>query len=106
MRLIKKWFPEFVEKFDEIDKLYHEQRMIDEKTYQFICLALAITNRSAPCVRKHFKGALQAGAPLKEISYIMALTFRESAGSDDCWTQDVLSDYEKIMKENMTCCPK
>ncbi len=36
----------------------------------------------------------------------MALTFRESAGSDDCWTHDVLLDYEKIMKENIACCPK
>lgn len=56
--------------------------------------------------KKHFKSALQTGATLKEISYIMALTFRKSAGSDDCWTHDVLSNYKKIMKENITCCPK
>ena len=58
--------------------------MIDEKTYQFICLALSTKNRSAPCVKKHFKGALEAGETSKEISYIMDLTYRESAGSDDC----------------------
>ena len=87
------FFPEFAAKFDEIDSIYAEKRSIDEKTYQFICLALSIKNRSAPCVKKHFMGALKAGATLKEIAYIMALTFRESGGSDDCWVHDVLADY-------------
>ena len=106
MRLLSQYFPEFTNKLDEIDIMYQEKRMIDEKTYQFICLALSIKNRSAPCVKKHFKGALEAGATLKEISYIMALTFRESAGSDDCWVHDVLKDYKEIMKNNIKCCEK
>ena len=104
MRLLAEFFPEFAGKFEEIDELYREQRSIDEKTYQFICLALSINNRSAPCVKKHFKGALEAGATLKEIAYIMALTFRESAGSDDCWVHDVLGDYKKLITENIQCC--
>jgi len=106
MRLLSEWFPEFAEKLDEIDELYRENRSIDEKTYQFICLALSIKNRSAPCVKKHFKGALEAGATMKEIAYIMALTFRESAGSDDCWVHDVLGDYKALIQENIQCCPK
>jgi hypothetical protein len=36
----------------------------------------------------------------------MALTFRESAGSDDCWVHDVLKDYKEIMKNNIKCCEK
>ena len=43
MRMLEEFFPEFVQKLDEIDKLYAEKRMIDEKTYQFICFALAIS---------------------------------------------------------------
>jgi AhpD family alkylhydroperoxidase len=106
MRLLSQYFPEFAGKLDEIDNMYQEKRLIDERTYQFICLALSIKNRSAPCVKKHFKGALEAGATLKEISYIMALTFRESAGSDDCWVHDVLNDYKEIIKKNIKCCEK
>ena len=79
MRLLKEWFPEFAEKFDEIDEIYREKRSIDEKTYQFICFALSIKNRSKPCLLKHFKGAMEAGATLKELAFIMALTFRERA---------------------------
>jgi len=60
MRLLAEWFPEFAEKFDEIY----------EKTYQFICLALSIKNRSKPCLLKHIKGAMEAGATLKEPAYI------------------------------------
>jgi len=81
MRLLKEWFPEFAEKFDEIDEIYREKRSIDEKTYQFICFALSIKNRSKPCLLKHFKGAMEAGATLKELAYIMALTFRRALGA-------------------------
>ena len=106
MRLLAEWFPEFATRLDEIDQLYHEKRSIDEKTYQFICFALSIKNRSKPCLLKHFKGALEAGATLKELAYIMALVFRESAGGDDCWAHDALGDVQKLMTENIRCCPK
>jgi len=106
MRLLEEWFPEFSEELEKIDALYKEKRLIDEKTYQFICFAMAIKGRSAPCVRKHFKGALEAGATLKELAYIMALVFRESAGNDDCWVHEVLSDYKWLMKNNVQCCTK
>jgi AhpD family alkylhydroperoxidase len=106
MRLLAERFPEFAGKLDEIDEIYRKERSIDEKTYQFICLALSIRNRSKPCLLKHFKGALEAGATLKELAEIMALTFRESAGGDDCWTHDALGDVQKLLTENIRCCPE
>jgi len=106
MRLLAEWFPDFAEGLENLDKVYSDKRMIDEKTYQLICFALSIKNRSKPCLLKHFKGALDAGATLKEISFTMALVFRESAGGDDCWTHDALGDYKEIMKSNLKCCPK
>ncbi|UNC91484.1 carboxymuconolactone decarboxylase family protein [Candidatus Contubernalis alkaliaceticus] len=107
MRMLEKYFPEFTEKLDEMDKLYEEKRLIDEKTYQFICFALSIKARSKPCVLKHFKGALDAGSTLTELSYIFALVMREAAGADDCWTHDVLVDWKEIVKGNLSCdCPK
>ena len=68
MRMLSKIFPEFTEKLDEMDALYTDERSIDEKTYQFICFALSIKGRSKPCVLKHFKGALEAGATVKELA--------------------------------------
>jgi len=106
MRLLAEWFPEFAQKFDEIDTLYHDKRTIDEKTYQFICFALSIKNRSKPCLLKHFKGAMEAGATTKELAYIMALVFRESAGGDDCWTHDALGDVKELLARNIQCCPR
>jgi len=103
MRMLKEFFPEFVEKLEQIDKFYEENRSIDEKTYQFICFALSIKARSKPCVLKHFKGALEAGATVKELSYILALTMREAAGADDCWTHDVIDDWREILKNNIDC---
>jgi AhpD family alkylhydroperoxidase len=103
MRMLEEFFPEFSGKLDEIDELYKTKRTIDEKTYQFICFALSVKGRSAPCVRKHFKGALEAGATVKELAYILALTMRESAGADDCWTHDVLADWPEIIAGNVKC---
>lgn len=103
MRLIAEYFPEFAGKFDEIDELYREKRSIDEKTYQFICFALSIKARSKPCVLKHFKGALEAGATVKELAYILALVMREAAGADDCWTHDVIGEWKDIIAGNIDC---
>lgn len=107
MRLLAEWFPEFAEELDKMDAIYQEKRRIDEKTYQFICFALAIKNRSKPCLIKHFMGALEAGATVKDLAYIMALTFRESAGGDDCWTHDALGDYQQMIADGLKssqCC--
>lgn len=97
MRMLEELFPEFDAKLDEIDELYRQKRLIDEKTYQFICFALSIKARSKPCVLKHFKGALEAGATVQELTYILALVVREAAGADDCWTHDVIDDWREIV---------
>lgn len=103
MRMLAEFFPEFSAKLDEIDELYKEKRFIDEKTYQFICFALSIKARSKPCVLKHFQGALDAGATVEELTYILALVMREAAGADDCWTHDVIGDWKEILKGNVGC---
>ncbi len=103
MRMLAEFFPEFTQKLDEIDELYKEKRKIDEKTYQFICFALSIKARSKPCVLKHFKEGLEAGATVEELSYIFALVMREAAGADDCWTHDVIGDWNEIVAGNIHC---
>jgi AhpD family alkylhydroperoxidase len=103
MRMLSEFFPEFTNKLDEMDALYADKSSIDEKTYQFICFALSIKGRSKPCVLKHFKGALEAGATVKELAYILALVMREAAGADDCWTHDVIGDWKEIITGNIVC---
>lgn len=103
MRMLAEFFPEFAEKLEELDALYARKRPFDEKTYQLICFALSIKGRSQPCVQKHFKGALEAGATVEELTYILALTMREAAGADDCWTHAVLGDWKEIVKGGITC---
>lgn len=103
MRLLAEFFPEFTDLLDTMDVLYEQKRMIDEKTYQFICFALSIKARSKPCVLKHFKGALEAGATVKELAYILALVMREAAGADDCWTHDVLGEWKTILAGEISC---
>ncbi|WP_045220046.1 carboxymuconolactone decarboxylase family protein [Desulfonatronum thioautotrophicum] len=107
MRMLAEHFPEFTRLLRDMDELYQRERAIDEKTYQFICFALSIKARSAPCVRKHFKEALDAGATEKELAFILALVMREAAGADDCWTHDVLSGLTANPFSSGDCdCPK
>ena len=101
--MLAEFFPEFGEQLDRMDELYGDRRTIDEKTYQFICLALSIKARSKPCVLKHFKGALEAGATVKELAYILALVMREAAGADDCWTHDIIGDWREILAGETDC---
>ncbi|MBA3035049.1 MAG: carboxymuconolactone decarboxylase family protein [Desulfobacterium sp.] len=103
MRMLAEFFPEFTELLDKMDELYSSKRTIDEKTYQFICFAVSIKARSKPCVLKHFKGALEAGATVKELAYIFALVMREAAGADDCWTHDVIGEWREIIAGNVDC---
>ncbi len=101
--MLAEFFPEFAEQLDQMDELYGDRRTIDEKTYQFISFALSVKGRSKPCVLKHFKGALEAGATVKELAYILALVMREAAGADDCWTHDVIGDWQDILAGNIDC---
>ena len=101
--MLAEFFPEFAEQLDQMDELYGDRRTIDEKTYQFICFALSIKARSKPCVLKHFKGAMEAGATVKELAYILALVMREAGGADDCWTHDVIGDWKEILAGNVDC---
>ena len=103
MRFLAQLFPEFAAQLDAMDAMYAEKRLIDEKTYQFICFAVSIKARSKPCVLKHFKGALDAGATVEELTYILALVMREAAGADDCWTHDVIGDWKEILKGDVGC---
>ncbi len=81
----------------------HRNDLSTRRHNQFICFALSIKGRSKPCVLKHFKGALEAGATVKELSYILGLVMREAAGADDCWTHDVLGEWREILAGNVSC---
>lgn len=83
-------FATFNTALSAVDAALEENRPIDKKTDELLRYALSIKARSAPCVRKHFKGATDAGATDQEIAYVFALTMREAAGADDCWTHSVI----------------
>ena len=103
MSFLSEHFNRFTDSLNRVDEVYEEARIIDRKTDELIRFALSIRARSKPCVRKHFKGALDAGAEEKEIAYILALVMREAAGADDCWTHEVLADWQEIAAGNSEC---
>ena len=103
MSFLSEHFPAFTGGLSRLDKVYEETRTIDHKTDELIRFALSIRARSKPCVLKHFKGALDAGAEERELAYILALGMREAAGADDCWTHDVIGDWSEIISGRKGC---
>ena len=63
-----------------MDEALEQHRPVDLKTEELLRFALSIKARSAPCVRKHYRGSLAAGASEQEIAWVFALTMREAAG--------------------------
>jgi AhpD family alkylhydroperoxidase len=103
MSFLSQHFPEFTAGLDKLDKVYDDTRVIDRKTDELIRFALSVRARSQPCVLKHFKGAIDAGAEEREIAYILALVMREAAGAEDCWTHDVLGNWQEIIDGRRGC---
>jgi alkylhydroperoxidase/carboxymuconolactone decarboxylase family protein YurZ len=81
----------FTDALGTLDRVLDAACTVDAKTDELIRFALSIKARSEPCVRKHFLGSLAAGASEAEIGYVFALTMREAAGADDCWTHGIIS---------------
>ena len=94
MGILRDTLTAFASALDTVDKELDAARPFDKKTDELMRFALSIKGRSAPCVRKHFKGARAAGATDAEIAYVFGLTMRESAGADECWTAGVLSELK------------
>lgn len=92
MSFLSTEFKAFGDSLSQVDVELDKQCPVGKKTDELLRFALSIKARSAPCVRKHFRGSRNAGASDKEIAYVFALTMREAAGADDCWTHDVIAD--------------
>ena len=89
---LDKYYNEINDAMKGVDGVLAAACPFDSKTDELLRFALSIKARSAPCVRKHFKGAKREGASDEEIAWVFALTMRESAGADDCWTHSVIKD--------------
>ncbi|HIG24663.1 MAG TPA: carboxymuconolactone decarboxylase family protein [Acidimicrobiia bacterium] len=95
----------FTSALENLDQALNAARTVDAKTDELIRFALSIKARSEPCVRKHFVGAKAAGATEAEIGYVFALTMREAAGADDCWTHGIISSLvAEAGEEPSGCC--
>lgn len=104
MTFLEQHYPEFSERFEKLGNLDQDTAILDEKTRQFLCLALAIRGRSEPCVKKHFLEAFEAGATYREIAAVFALTMKENAGNDNCWFHDIIGRLSRDREKNLSTC--
>jgi len=103
MGLISDNFQAFPKSLSEVDRTLDAERPFDARIDELMRFALSIKGRSRPCVRKHYKGALAAGATANDLAYVFALTMRESAGADECWTASAIGDLLPEAKKKDGC---
>lgn len=101
--MLEEFCPEVTGALDAYYADFEASMPFDRKTYQLMCFALAVKSRSEPCVRKHFREALEEGATVRELSYTLALVMRESSGADDCWVHHVLGDWRRTVEDGAGC---
>ena len=104
MGFLSTHFEAFGRSLDRVDAVLDEHCPLEKKIDELLRFALSIKARSRPCVRKHFRGALKAGASPEEIAYVFALAMREAAGADDCWTHGIISDLADAAPDGSCGC--
>jgi len=92
MGLISDNFQTFTQSLGTVDAALSRSCPFDKKTDELMRFALSIKARSKPCVRKHYRGSINARASQQELAYVFALTMREAAGADECWTAAAIGD--------------
>jgi alkylhydroperoxidase/carboxymuconolactone decarboxylase family protein YurZ len=105
MGLISDNFQTFTESLGTVDATLAETCPFDKKVDELMRFALSIKARSKPCVRKHYRGSIAAGANQQELAYVFALTMREAAGADECWTAAAIGDLvdAEVSTSNGSC---
>ena len=87
---------------EEINDLYYkfsskvyEGNILDKKTKELIALACSVMADCEPCIRYHYREAVQAGATKEEMAEAFAISMSVSAGSKQAKYTTLISKLEK-----------
>ena len=91
----------------EVNDLYYKfsnkvysANILDKKTKELIALACSVMADCVPCIRYHYKYAVEAGASREEMAEAFAISMSVSAGSKQAKYTPLIHEFEQKKKSN------
>jgi len=88
--------PEVMQGFDTLAKTASRAGVLDEKTKEFIALAIGISTRCDGCIGFHVKALVRLGATRQEIEEVLAMAVYMGGGPSLMYAADALRAFEQF----------
>jgi AhpD family alkylhydroperoxidase len=88
--------PDVMQGFDMLAKSASKAGALDEKTKEFIALAIGIATRCDGCIGFHAKALARMGATRQEIEEVLAMAVYMGGGPSLMYAADALRAYEQF----------
>lgn len=88
--------PEVMQGFDQLAKTASKAGILDEKTKEFIALAIGISTRCDGCIGFHAKALVRLGATRQEVEEVIAMAVYMGGGPSLMYAADALRAFEQF----------
>lgn len=95
---LRKSAPEAMNGFYAMSKAATADGAIDNKTKEFIALAIGVTQHCDGCIGFHVKALIELGATKEEISEVMAMCVYMGGGPALMYAADTLRAFDQFNK--------
>lgn len=93
---LKKMTPEAMEGFYKLAGAATANAALDEKTKEFIALAIGVTQRCDGCIGFHAKALQRLGATRQEIAEVMAMCVYMGGGPALMYAADAMRAFDQF----------
>lgn len=88
--------PEVMQGFDTMAKAACKNNALDEKTKEFIALAIGVSTRCDGCIGFHSKALVRLGATRAELEDVLAMAVYMGGGPSLMYAADALRAFEQF----------
>lgn len=93
---LRKLVPDTMDSFYQLSKAATGDNALDEKTKEFIALAIGVTKHCDGCIGFHVKALHRLGATREEIADVMAMCVYMGGGPALMYAADAMRAYDQF----------
>ncbi len=93
---LKQEVPEAMEGFYNLSKHASKDGVLDEKTKEFLAMAISVTQRCDGCIGFHAKNLVRLGATKQEMAEVMAMCVYMGGGPALMYTANAMKAFEQF----------
>lgn len=95
-KMLRAEMPEVMQGFDAMAKAACKNNVLDEKTKEFIALAIGISTRCDGCIGFHAKALVRLGATRQELEEVLGMAVYMGGGPSLMYAADALRAFEQF----------